>query len=522
MLAAVAALVTLSACTPGPVPDQTTAQPPAGELIRVSESPGFEVDRLRLPASNAEPDGFADAPSGEGLTGYLDQRVDWRACSTFECTRVLVPLDYANPSEQAITLALARRKATKTPVLGTLFINPGGPGGSGRNMVTYFESEGLEQYDIVGWDPRGTNASTPVRCFDETKTDDYVELDASPDDAAETQALLVGTYEFAVSCWERSGDLLKHISTIDTVRDLDLLRQLLGDDKLNFLGYSYGTRVGSYYADLFPQRVGRLVLDASVDITGDDSVIQAMGFDQALDSFAAWCARQNCRLGSTKEAVLAATTGFLERLDGAPLRVPDTSGGSARTLTQTLAATGIAAYMYGGIPAWQVLERDLAAAALDSDGGRLLRASDGLNSRSEDGTYGSLFYSFQAIGCADSDDQGVLDAERRWTDDQRKAPVYGKYFGPGYTCALWPVNSAPQLKPTGSGAGPIVVVGATGDPATPYQHAVTMAQQLESAVLLTYEGEGHGTFGGKSECVDNAVIAYLTQGTVPAEGMRCR
>lgn len=180
MLAAVAALVTLSACTPGPVPDQTTAQPPAGELIRVSESPGFEVDRLRLPASNAEPDGFADAPSGEGLAGYLDQRVDWRACSTFECTRVLVPLDYANPSEQAITLALARRKATKTPVLGTLFINPGGPGGSGRNMVTYFESEGLEQYDIVGWDPRGTNASTPVRCFDETKTDDYVELDASP------------------------------------------------------------------------------------------------------------------------------------------------------------------------------------------------------------------------------------------------------------------------------------------------------------------------------------------------------
>lgn len=517
-----AALAVLTGCVPGATPSQPAPSPaattaaPSGPVIGVSQTTGFEIDRPRLPASKARPDGFTDAPAGEGMTGYTKQAVDWQTCAEkYECASIVAPLDYANPSAQAITLALARKPATKTPKLGTLFINPGGPGASGRNMVAYFASKGLEQYDIVGWDPRGTNGSTPVSCFDDAATDAYNQLDSSPDDAAETQALIVGTYEFAKSCWERSGDLLNHISTIDTVRDLDLMRSLVGDDKLSYLGYSYGTQIGAVYADLFPQRVGRLVLDAAVDITDDDSVIQAMGFDLALGNFASWCARQNCSLGTSKDAVLKTTTDFLDRLDAQPLQVDD------RTLTQTLAAAGIAAYMYGGIPAWKVLAQDLRA-AIDGDGARLLKSSDGLNDRDQDGSYGSLYYSFPAIGCADSKDSGVLEAEQRWVEDQKKAPIYGKYFGPGYTCALWPVRSAPQFKPTGSGAAPIVVVGATGDPATPYQNAVTMAKQLTSGVLLTYEGEGHGTFGGKSSCIDNAVIAYLTQGTVPADGTRCR
>ncbi len=485
-------------------------------MIGISQTPGFEIDRPRLPPSDARPDGFVDAPGGDGLTGYLKQAVQWRTCAErYDCASIVAPLDYANPSGQAITLALARKRATRTPKLGTLFVNPGGPGASGRNLVTYFASKGLEQFDIVGWDPRGTNGSTPVRCFDDASTDAFNQLDSSPDDAAETEALIVGTYGFAKSCWENSGQLLEHISTIDTARDLDLMRALVGDDKLSFLGYSYGTQIGSVYADLFPQRVGRLVLDAAVDITDDDSVIQAMGFDLALGNFASWCARQSCGLGSTKEGVLKTITDFLDRLDAAPLRVED------RSLTQSLAATGIAAYLYGGIPAWRGLTGDLKA-AVDGDGARLLRSSDGLNDRDQDGSYGSLFYSFPAIGCADSKDSGVVEAEQRWIADQQKAPIYGKYFGPGYTCALWPVRSAPQFQPTGSGAAPILVVGATGDPATPYQNAVTMAKQLSSGVLLTYEGEGHGTFGGKSECIDRAVIGYLTEGQVPTDGTRCQ
>ncbi len=519
---AAAALLVLAGCTPGPGPSQpaptvsaATPTPPSGPVIGVSQTPGFEVDRLRLPASDARPDGFTDAPEG-GVDGYRKQAVQWRTCAErYQCASIVAPLDYANPSAQAITLALARKPATATPKLGTLFINPGGPGASGRNMVTYFSSEGLEQYDIVGWDPRGTNGSTPVRCFDDKATDAFNQLDSSPDDDAETEALLVGTYQFTTSCWEYSGELLDHISTIDTARDLDLMRALVGDDKLSYVGYSYGTQIGAVYADMFPQRVGRLVLDAAVDITDDDTVIQAMGFDLALGNFATWCARQNCSLGSSKDEVLKSVTDFLDGLDAEPLTVGD------RLLTQSLATSGIAGYLYGGVPDWEKLATDLQS-AIDGDGAELLRSFDRLNGRGQDGRYGSLFYSFPAIGCADSKDFGVVEAEQRWLQDQKKAPIFGKYFGPGYTCALWTVRSAPQFQPTGSGAAPIVVVGATGDPATPYQNAVTMAKQLESGVLLTYEGEGHGTFGGKSACIDKAVIAYLTEGTVPTDGTRCQ
>ena len=519
-IAGAAALLVLVGCTPGAGPSEPTPSasvaPPSGPVIGVSKTPGLEIDRPQLPASTARPDGFTDAPDGDGLDGYLKQAVQWRSCAErYQCASIVAPLDYANPSEQAITLALARQPATATPKLGTLFINPGGPGGSGRSMVAYFASKGLEQYDIVGWDPRGTNASTPVRCFDNAETDAFNQLDSSPDDEAETEALLVGTFKFTTSCWEHSGELLEHISTIDTARDLDLMRALMGDEKLSYLGYSYGTQIGAVYAELFPQRVGRMVLDAAVDITDDDTVIQAMGFDLALGNFAAWCARQSCSLGGSKDAVLTSVTDFLDKLDAEPLTVDD------RQLTQSLAADGIAGYLYGGIPAWKELATDLQA-AIDGDGSDLLRSSDRLNDRDQSGRYGSLFYSFPAIGCADSKDFGVVEAEQRWAEDRKKAPIYGKYFGPGYTCALWPAHSAPQFLPTGSGAAPIVVVGATGDPATPYQNAVTMAKQLTSAVLLTYEGEGHGTFGGKSSCIDNAVIAYLTQGNVPTDGTRCR
>lgn len=526
--AAAFALTLLAGCTPQ-TPTPTTAPPapstaaaapssaaPAGEVITVSEVVGLEVDRPRSADPKAEPKGFADAPSGKGLAGYLDQRVQWRTCAEqYQCAQILAPLDYANPSEQAITLALAKKPATKSPKLGTLFVNPGGPGASGRNLVTYLATTGLEQYDIVGWDPRGTNASTPVQCFDDEQTEAFTRLDSSPDDPAETDALIIGNHGFAQSCWQYSGRLLQHISTIDTVRDLDLMRELVDDAKLSYLGYSYGTQIGAYYADLFPQRVGRLVLDAAVDITDDDTVIQAMGFDLALGNFATWCARQNCTLGSSKDGVLTSITDLLDELDSAPLKVGD------RELTQSLAATGIASYLYGGVPAWRTLSTDLEA-AIEGEGADLLKSADSLNDRAEDGTFGSLFYSFPAIGCADSYDKGVTEADQRWVQDQQKAPIFGKYFGPGYTCPLWPVRSTIQFKPTGSGAAPIVVVGATGDPATPYQNAVTMAKQLESGVLVTYQGEGHGTFGGKSKCVDSLVIAYLTQGTVPTDGVKCQ
>lgn len=491
-------------------------QPAAGgEQIRISSVPGVAVDRPRLPDASPTVPGLVPGLAGGDLVPYLRQQPNWVRCGDLECADVLAPLDYANPSARAVTLALARKPATKSPRLGTLFVNPGGPGASGRGLVQSFDNKGLEQYDIVGWDPRGTGASTPVRCYGATQTDAFTQVDSSPDTDAERTALIQATYEFGESCWEHSGVLLEHISTIETARDLDLLRQLVGDGELHYLGYSYGTQIGATYAELFPQNVGRLVLDAAVNITDNDDVIQAQGFDLALDHFATWCAGRTCDLGSTKQQVVDTITGLFDKLDANPLPVRN------RTLTQSLAVSGVAALLYGGKQAWPTLDT-MIAAAISGNGQGLLLAADSLNSRDDQGNYGSLFYSFPAISCLDSDqDKGILDADKTWPQDEKKAPVFGKYFGPQYSCALWPVQPAPQLHIRGVGAKPIVVIGGTGDNATPYQQAVDMAKQLASGVLVTYEGEGHGSYGGKSACIDRLVVNYLVDGDVPTDGVRC-
>lgn len=472
------------------------------------------VDRLTLPPVHPTVAGVA-ASLGPDLDGYLSQRLSWTDCEQgTQCASVRAPLDYADPSRAAVTLALRRKPATATPKLGTLFINPGGPGASGTELVTSFASKGLEGYDIIGWDPRGTGSSTPVRCLSDADTDTFIQLDQSPDDPSERAALLAGVEAFNKGCWQRNGDLLAHIGTVDTVRDLDLLRRLLGQPKLNFVGYSYGTQIGAYYAELFPENTGRLVLDAAVNITDDESIPQAEGFDLALTHYATWCAARSCPLGGSEAAVKSAITRLWDRLDSSPVKAGD------RMLTQSLAVTGVAAMLYGGAEAWPSIAL-LVKSADAGDGRGLLAAADLLNGRNEDGSYDPMVYAFPAIGCRDSTDDGVVDADADWVTDQRKAPVFGKYLGPSYTCPLWPVRADVQLHPTGAGAAPLLVIGALGDNATPYRYAEWMAKQLKSATLITYTGEGHGTFGGKSTCVDQAVIAYLTRGVVPAAGLRC-
>lgn len=505
----VAASLLLAGC------DATQPSDPV-DGIRISSTPGAAIDRPSFPPVDPVVPGVVAGLTGEGLTGYLEQKLNWSECGRgTECAEVLVPMDYADPNARAITLSLRRKPASKTPRLGSLFVNPGGPGASGTELATRFDDTGLEQYDLVGWDPRGTGRSTPVRCYGDAETDAFADLDASPDSDAEREQLILGQYEFGRACWEGSGELLAHISTIETVRDLDLLRRLVGDEELHYFGYSYGTQIGATYAELFGQHTGRLVLDAAVDITDDNEVIQAMGFDLALGNFAEWCAERACRLGSDKQQVLDAITGFFDRLDTRPVAVED------RMLTQSLAVTGTAAMLYGGKEAWPSL-----AAAVDAagrgNGGALLWAADALNSRSEDGKYGTMFYAFPAISCLDDGTElGLLDADRLWTEDQQKAPVFGRYFGPQYTCALWPVRPARQLDLRGADAKPLLVIGGTGDNATPYQQSVTMAEQLESAVLVTYDGEGHGSYGGKSDCIDQIVVDYLVKGALPKDGARC-
>lgn len=463
-----------------------------------------------------KPPGFVDPPAGMGMARYTAQLVSWSPCGDhLQCARVSVPLDYDDPDGQAITLKVTKKPATGSPDQGDLFVNPGGPGEAGTALVGRFDNRGLEGYTIVGWDPRGTGESTPVQCFEGKAVDDYLAVDTSPDDAAETKQLIAANRRFGAACLAGSGALLEHISTLDTVADLDLLRQLLQDKLLTYLGYSYGTEIGARYAQSYPTKVKRMVLDSAVNINGNDSIVQAQGFDRALDDFASWCADRGCALGKDQDDVVKSVTGLWDTLDANPVKV------GSRQLTQSLAVTGVAGVLYQDQRGWDFL-RQAIIKARQGDGRLLLEAADDYNRRNSRGDYDQLLFSFAAIRCLDEADPGIEGAKRKAAQDEKKAPVFGKYFGPDFSCPTWPVAAIPKPERiTAPGAPPIVVIGTTRDPATPYEYAVSMAKQLDSGILVTRYGEGHTAYGDNNACIDRAVVRYLADNIMPADGTRC-
>ena len=262
---------------------------------------------------------------------------------------MLVPLDYANPTGRPLP-CLAKRPATSSSKrLGSLIINPGGPGGSGVGYVGYFNAAGLESYDIVGWDPRGVGRSTPVSCFGREDLDRYFSMDSSPDDPGELQARIDAQIEFGQSCLDRSGALLEHISTMDTVRDLDLLRHLLGDSKINYFGSSYGTRIGASMRNC--SRSEWVGWFWTVDINSKSKINQVDGFERALRHFASWCADEHCRIGAQRDEVLSKIKDFLDRLDQQPLAVdgggPSASSRASRRSSTPCTAGGAAGQSCG-------------------------------------------------------------------------------------------------------------------------------------------------------------------------------
>lgn len=452
-----------------------------------------------------------------GYESYASQVVDWEECESSEneasqCAKVRVPLDWEEPTGDSIEIAL-RRVPDGDSSRGPLFVNPGGPGFGGQDYAEAVAGR-WKNFDVIGWDPRGTGESTHVVCGSLQQTDAVINLDGSPDDAAEDKALRDGAAAFAQQCRDGSGKLLDHITTIEVVRDLDLLRHLLGAEKLNYVGISYGTFVGSTYATLFPNSVGRLVLDGAVDITGKDEVPQVKGFELALSNFAAWCSSSDlCDLDGSSQEISTQIGDFLESLDASPLQVGN------RTLTQTLAAAGVAYFLYSDEEAYRSLSLVLDQ-AMAGDGTGLLYMADAMNGRHDNG-YDTIAYAFPAMACSDSADDGVAPVLQDWRDTFAVAPVLGPNMGTSYSCQLWTTGSAPQLKLTGAGAPPILVVGTTGDSATPFEQAVTMAAQLESGTLLTFDGAGHGAVSGTNQCVADAVDGYLYDGVVPKEGATC-
>ncbi len=466
---------------------------------------------------------------GEDLLPFYAQDVVWSDCGDgFECTTVEVPLAYADPTGERIDLALKRRPAGDAAGrLGSLVINPGGPGGSGLSLVesagAIFSPEVLDAYDVVGFDPRGVGESTPVRCVDDAELD---ELRSAVYDTATPEgrdALRTDMITLADACWENSGDLLGHIDTTSVARDMDVLRAVLGEEALTYLGYSYGTSLGSTYADLFPDRVGRFVLDGAVDPALGYTELaygQAEGFEAALRAYAADClAGQDCPLSGSVDEAVGQVRRFFDLLVGSPLPTS-----SERELTQSLAVSGVLLTLYDD-QYWPILSEALRAAMSSGDGSQLLFVADLVADRQADGTYSSnSTVALTAVNCLDypvDADPAAMDAEAERLRDL--SPTFGEFLAYGeIVCDVWPVDAVGRPGPLAAeGAAPILVVGTTRDPATPYPWAEAMAQQLESGTLLTYDGEGHTAYGRSNDCIREAVDSYLLDGKAPPDGLVC-
>ncbi|MFB7465149.1 alpha/beta hydrolase [Streptomyces sp. NPDC056224] len=491
------------------------------------------------PRAVASSEGGSAAPSAQptpdqaALRPYYEQKLTWRDCGVpgFQCATMKAPLDYANAgSGQDVDIAVARRPATGPGKrLGSLVVNPGGPGGSGIGYLQAYAGIGYPapvraRYDMVSFDPRGVDRSSPVECLTGPQMDKYTQVDQTPDDAAERARLVAAFKEFAAGCQARSQKVLPHVSTVDAARDMDLLRAVLGDEKLAYVGASYGTFLGATYADLFPDRVGRLVLDGAMDPSRpalDLNRDQTEGFETAFTAFAKDCAkRPGCPLGQGDPAAVAARLkDFFRKVDAQP--VP--TGEDARPLGESLATTGVIAALYDE-SAWPQL-REALTAAMNGDGAGLLSLADSYFEREPDGKYANLMAANAAVNCLDQPPAftGPESVESALPSFEKASPVFGAGLAwASLNCTYWPVKATGAARPlTAKGAPPILVVGTTRDPATPYKWAQALAGQLDSGTLLTYDGDGHTAYGRGSDCIDTSINQYLLEGKVPPDGKKC-
>jgi pimeloyl-ACP methyl ester carboxylesterase len=485
-------------------------------------------------------------PVPAGLERFYGQPVGWGDCGPYEassgassgtytgknleCARLTVPLDYANPNGRTITLGLIRRPASQPERrIGSLVINPGGPGASGMqaaaSLVDRIAGNELGQrFDLVGFDPRGIGASDPdVRCLTDTEHDAERlndETDASPAGVARNEA---EHRDYAQKCAQRTGnDVLSHVGTRDVAKDLDVLRSALGDPKLTYLGYSYGTRIGSTYAEQFPANVRALVLDGAVDATQDPvdaETAQAAGFQQAFNQFAGWCAaRQDCALGHDP----AAATQAFRDLTIPLIRHPMDAGGG-RLLSYSDATIGAVQALY--TPSlWESLNTGLNELRRGS-GRAMMQLADVYHDRDASGHYSTTTDAFNAVHCMDdirvTDENQQRVAQQRY---QQAAPFLNSGTPPSPAldyCAYWPVPPAETPhQPTVAGLPPVLVVSTTQDPATPYQAGVNLANALHGG-LLTFEGTQHTVFLQGNGCVDTAGVRYLVDLQLPPAGTRC-
>lgn len=441
---------------------------------------------------------------------FVPAPIAWRSCEDgLECAEVNVPVDYEQPAGATLAVSVQRAPASGQRT-GALFVNPGGPGGGTADFVAHLDQSlpgtVTERFDLVGVDWRGTAASD-FGCG--VAIPELYAADHTIEDQADTAALLDVSRRYAEGCQAGAGELLAHIGTRDAARDLDTVRAAMGDEQISFLGISYGSLLGQVYAQQFPTRVRAMVIDgiAEPGVSGvDAATAQAVGFESVFGAFAAACdAEPNCPLaGDTRGAVERLIT----QVESAPLAV---DGGQVGPGELPLALS-VNLYGEGGWP-------DLSYAVdagLDGDGSLLGQLANDYMSIVDFDIYFAVF-------CLDQD----------WPEDPNEllaagkaaaasAPHFGEALVNDYVrCSVWPVEEQPLPAITAPGTPPILVVSTTNDPATPHAAAVRVADRLESAVLLTVEGDSHGATSGGLTCVDQHVAHYLVNVIPPPEGTAC-
>jgi pimeloyl-ACP methyl ester carboxylesterase len=463
------------------------------------------------------------------LDQFYTQQLDWSGCyENFECTELTVPINYRNIKAGTFQISVLRYKA-QDPArrLGAIIVNPGGPGASGvdyaYNAEYLFDPDLTDRYDIVGFDPRGVSRSEPIICLSDEETDANYAADSKPDNDAEFEQAIVDSKDFLAKC-EANTPHLTAYSTANAARDMDILRAALGEKKLNYMGKSYGTFMGALYAYLFPDKIGRVVLDGAVDPTVsniDQTKNQAVSFDNALNAFIKDCAtKSNCPLPKDQKAAIDTLLNLWSSAATNPLKLKNTK--DDRTVSESLLVIGTASALYDSEEGWPQLRQALRE-ALTGYGDTYLELADNYTGRQPDGTYrNNEFDAGAIIDCLDFAD--ARSAEKLRSDAEtviKAAPVFGPYIAlSGLTCEFLTKPTPVQITKTTTNAT-IVIVGTTGDPATPYEWAQGLHKLLPNSALLTFVGDGHTGQGRGNACIDDAVNAYYLSGEIPAADLRC-
>lgn len=461
----------------------------------------------------------------------------WGPCydnKRYDCARLSVPLDRSNPVGAGVSLSILRVPATrKSKRIGVLLVNPGGPGASGRTFAKQLAVNPIfdrirRSYDIVGWDPRGVGESAPIRCLDSAGYDRFFAADPNPDTPAEHDQLVAVTKEFVEGCRERNGDVLKHVSTADTVADMEQIREALGETTVSYAGFSYGTLLGARYADAYPKRVRRFVLDGALDplaTTEKRSELQAIGFERALMNFLATCTAKKCRFMHKNETPLSAFDRLVASFEATPLAVKWVANNktTARLLGPGEGYTAVLAALYNVNLGWPRLKSALTD--LDrGDGRAMLQLFDLYADRSAAGDYRNTSDANAAVNCTDlpnSTNIADYDAVAKRLDGV--APHFGAFAAYStVVCAFWPSAGPVPKAVRAATSAPIMILGTTDDPATPFVWAESLHRQLVTSRLVRFQSDGHTALLSGNTCVRKLVEKYLLVGELPENRTTCR